>query len=996
MRLNDKEITRNLLVVALVASTYLCRAQPETIRLHEREYSLAFSDEFNQTKLDTSVWDYRTDSKHWSTQLAENVTLSDGFLHLNLKKEDANGKDYTGAGLISKIAFQHGYYEARLKVPPGAGWHTSFWLMHHNGSGGTNTDDATVEIDILEHDSKNQGGYHANIHRWQGEHIHFGSPLIPASLAEDFQILAAEYAEDTVYCYLNGQKVWEKEITDVPQGPIHIWLTSIASFLGDTEAVDDSQLPAAAVFDYVRFYKPTNNLERRTSISNLALNQTVRASTEEEPATAAVDGNPESYWQSAGTVGSHWLEISLDETHTIDQIVLPLVKGADSLVAEAWMNEQWQEVGHLPTDNPVIAFEPVNTDKLRLRSIEGQPLRIYEVQVFAHDPQPVLVNQVGYDLNRPKRFTAPLASDGTPFRVVNAEDNTSQFEGSIQGNIGDFTDFRPDTWGNYQIVVEDKEHTGRSVPFWVSPGLIEQISYQPAIDFMVDVRCWFGDSRSYSPTDSSADCPNLGVAWRDSHQFSFEIPSLLNLYFANPEAFSTERMPVQGLYLGVREELPEDTPEIVRLAYWAVDIYLRGKVNHTLLKEQLAYFLYAYPYLEEYIPRSVYDEARDYLFGIWGNEAINRWQWHDIEHSGDLFQVYDFIGTGKGQFPPGHSVIPNLMMHEVALREGRADEDKYFQAAYDQTQWLLDNLNWTDPRTTKGQRQGEHVTITSLAYFQENYPQRAPRGIDKKISAWADEMIRHSDNLWDYRRYSDDKWIIPTIWPDRPGADNGFNEVGNIAGFPAPALAAIPHIKDTQKQQRLEELAIAYVDHIFGRNPAGRHFGFDATTDFAGVELGWYKEWQGGAGILQTARGVLDGSPKETIYPYHPEAGDPGHTEGWVTFNTAWNTGLAYLSSSSTSVKIYNTQFSSEISQASTGDVIGIELIAPLNANPARVEQAQVVIHIEGKPTYITLTETGKNTSRFRTTWEINAPTDEIIVSYGLGWHQKTNTIKIR
>ena len=738
------------------------------------------------------------------------------------------------------------------------------------------------------------------------------------------------------------------------------------------------------------------SIASQINLTNLVLNQTVRASSEEEPASAAVDGNPESYWQSAGMVGSHWLEIALDTIHTIDRMVLPLVKGVDSLVAEAWINKQWQVVGHLSDDNPVIAFEPVETKKLRLSSITSPQLRIYEVQVFAYDPQPVLVNQVGYDLNRPKRFTAPLASDGTPFRVVNTEDEASLHKGVIQRNIGDFTDFRPDTWGTYQIVVEGEEHTGRSVPFWVSPGLIEQVSYQPAIDFMVDVRCWFGDSRSYSPTDSSANCPNYGVAWRDSHQFSFEIPSLLNLYFANPEAFSTERMPVQGLYLGVREELPDNTPEIVRLIYWAVDVYLRGQVNHTLLKEQLAYFLYAYPHLEEYIPRSVYDEARDYLFSIWGNEAINRWQWYDIEHSGDLFQVYDFIGTGKGQFPPGHSIVPNLMMYEVARREGRSDAEKHFRAAYDQTQWLIDNLDWANPRTTKGQRQGEHLTVTALTYFLENYPEQAPKGIQQKILAWADEMIRRSDNLWDYRRYSDERWIIPTIWPDRPGAENGFNEVGNIAGFPAPALAAIPHLDDTKKQQRLEELAVAYADHIFGRNPTGRHFGFDATTDFAGVELGWFQEYQGGAGILQTARGVLDGSPKETVYPYHPQAGDPGHTEGWVTFNTAWNTGLAYLSSSSTSVKIYDAQFSAKISEAKPGDTIGIELAAPLNFDPEKVEQAQVVIQAKGELTTVTLTETGKNSSRFRATWKINEPAEELVVSYGLGWHQKASTISIQ
>jgi len=34
----------------------------------------------------------------------------------------------------------------------------------------------------------------------------------------------------------------------------NIWLTTIAASLGGTKAVDDSKLPAAAVYDYVRFY----------------------------------------------------------------------------------------------------------------------------------------------------------------------------------------------------------------------------------------------------------------------------------------------------------------------------------------------------------------------------------------------------------------------------------------------------------------------------------------------------------------------------------------------------------------------------------------------------------------------------------------------------------------------------------------------------------------------------------------------------------------------
>ena len=62
--------------------------------------------------------------------------------------------DYTAGGLISKPAFGHGYYEARLKMPKGRGWHTSFWMMQNGPK--TGLDDRFQEIDVCEQDSRYQ------------------------------------------------------------------------------------------------------------------------------------------------------------------------------------------------------------------------------------------------------------------------------------------------------------------------------------------------------------------------------------------------------------------------------------------------------------------------------------------------------------------------------------------------------------------------------------------------------------------------------------------------------------------------------------------------------------------------------------------------------------------------------------------------------------------------------------------------------------------------
>ena len=73
-----------------------------------------------------------------------------------------------------------------------------------------------------------------------------------------------------------------------------------------------------------------------------------------------------------------------------------------------------------------------------------------------------------------------------------------------------------------------------------------------------------------------------------------------------------------------------------------------------------------------------------------------------------------FLHPYKGRHAPGHSIEPNLLMHAVALREQRPDAPDYLAAAQTQARWIVEQLDWNDPRTTKGHRMSEHKTITGL------------------------------------------------------------------------------------------------------------------------------------------------------------------------------------------------------------------------------------------------------------------------------------------
>jgi len=218
-------------------------------------YQLVWSDEFDGPRVDTSQWRYRTDSKHWSTQKPENVSVSDGNLVLTLKKEKAGGKDYIGAGVISKMSFRFGYYECCFRIRAGKGWHSSFWMMGYDGAGGTGTGKTALELDVIENDSIDLTSYGVNLHKWLGEHVSYGHKKVKVSPPlSSFHVFGCEYTPSEVKYFLDGEVVQTVDVSTLPHGNLSIWLTSIASQLGQTDRVDDSKLPGHVEYDYVRFY----------------------------------------------------------------------------------------------------------------------------------------------------------------------------------------------------------------------------------------------------------------------------------------------------------------------------------------------------------------------------------------------------------------------------------------------------------------------------------------------------------------------------------------------------------------------------------------------------------------------------------------------------------------------------------------------------------------------------------------------------------------------
>ena len=238
-------------------------------------YVLAWSDEFNGTAVDTNKWGFRTGVRLWSTQLPANNGVSNGLYYLHVKKETVGSTDYTAGGIISTKLFRYGYYETSMKVPPGRGWHTSFWMMKQTL---TTNDTAQIELDALENDSITLTSYGINNHRWLPTPVlHFGSKSVTTpSLNAGFHVIGCEYTSSTVKYFFDGVLQQTVATTNFTPADVNIWLTSVAANLGGTTNVDDTQLPNYALYDYARFFVlgPTSAVSIVTPAAGVTLADT--------------------------------------------------------------------------------------------------------------------------------------------------------------------------------------------------------------------------------------------------------------------------------------------------------------------------------------------------------------------------------------------------------------------------------------------------------------------------------------------------------------------------------------------------------------------------------------------------------------------------------------------------------------------------------------------------------------------------------------------------
>ena len=278
--LRPRNLTAALLVGAALAISTLIVASKSA---GAGGWTLVFQDSFTATKLNTSAWytrfiynngtmDHLNNEKQRYRESGNHLMLG-GVLNLVAKGPNSNGL-YTSGMIRSHQTFRYGYFEARIKMPPGRGMFPAFWLNSDYDENGNL--DWPPEIDILEFAPNGVNEFpnmvHSNVAltspNMQGggwlyrdtnfsERWHFYRA--PVDMTKDFHVYGLLWdTNDTVTAFLDGKKLWQRTYRWVYKdgrkaGPAHILINlAVGGDWAGLGGISTTAFPASLEVSYVR------------------------------------------------------------------------------------------------------------------------------------------------------------------------------------------------------------------------------------------------------------------------------------------------------------------------------------------------------------------------------------------------------------------------------------------------------------------------------------------------------------------------------------------------------------------------------------------------------------------------------------------------------------------------------------------------------------------------------------------------------------------------
>lgn len=179
-------------------------------------YKLVWQDEFEEDQLSNDyTFEIGTGSNGWGNNESqyyreENTRLEEGFLVIQAKKENFQGREYTSSRIITegKKEFKYGRFDIRARMPYGQGIWPAIWML------GSNFRDVgwpfCGEIDIMEMigGQGREATVHGTVH-WESDqgYANFGhsKDLNDGTLADEFHVFSIIWDENSIEWLIDNQ-----------------------------------------------------------------------------------------------------------------------------------------------------------------------------------------------------------------------------------------------------------------------------------------------------------------------------------------------------------------------------------------------------------------------------------------------------------------------------------------------------------------------------------------------------------------------------------------------------------------------------------------------------------------------------------------------------------------------------------------------------------------------------------------------------------------------
>ncbi len=232
--------------------------------------TLAWSDDFDGTKLDSSKWEPCPEYNRGDvgSKWDDDMVSLDGKGNLVLKVGIKDGQVVSGAVRTMNKRYRplfeqaHGYFEIRTKLQSIPGFWGAFWLMSRDQSKVGNGAVDGAEIDIFESFDYYGGRINYAVH-WDGyeaDHKSIGGETTNKSLYDgQYHTFGLLWNDDGYFFYVDGKRTYkmDKNTYNYPgscQTPCYLKIsTEVGTWAG---TINKNQLPTdGLVVDYVKVYK---------------------------------------------------------------------------------------------------------------------------------------------------------------------------------------------------------------------------------------------------------------------------------------------------------------------------------------------------------------------------------------------------------------------------------------------------------------------------------------------------------------------------------------------------------------------------------------------------------------------------------------------------------------------------------------------------------------------------------------------------------------------